>query len=92
MTSVLPHRGPPFSLVLIFGHHFNWATHVNFGSTRAVYLQLTDWLIVAVAPPPPASTGRWMSRWIRQNGASATSSADRFTYDRNFPFFGLFFY
>ena len=91
VTHVLPNRGPAFSLVLIFGRHFNWATHVNFGSTRAVYLQLTDWLIIAVAPPQ-TSTGRVDVTVDTQNGASAVSSADRFRYDRSFPFLGFFFY
>lgn len=76
---VLPHQGSAFSLVLISGKGFSRVNEVDFGpGHKALFLRITNSLIVAVAPPRAAGT---VDVTVRTTQAtSATSSADRFTY------------
>ena len=56
ILAVFPKSGPEFTLVLIFGHHLNQVTQVDFGSQPALYLALGHHLIIAIAPPNPVGT------------------------------------
>ncbi len=78
---VFPHRGRPFSLVVIVGQDLANATAVDFGSQPAIFMQLGDNVIVALAPPEPSGT-RVDVTVVTPGGTSATSHADRFRYRR----------
>ncbi len=76
---VLPNSGGAFSVVLIGGANLGSARTVDFGSRPSLFLPLGRTVIVALAPPAPAGTVDVTVR--TRSGTSATSSADRFTYD-----------
>jgi hypothetical protein len=81
VTAVWPDRGRPGSLVLIFGHRLRSVKKVDFGSSPAVYMRLTNWLIVALAPDQGAS-GPVDVTVDSRDGESATSTSDEFTYEK----------
>lgn len=80
VTGVAPNHGGPFSLVFITGKNFSGATAVNFGPGHpTLFLELTSTLVVALAPVEKHGTTVDVTV-TTSNGASATSSADRFTF------------
>jgi len=79
VTRVTPSRGGPFSIVFIQGTNMSGATAVSFGANhRALFLQLSSSLIVALAPFEPKGTVDVTV--TSTNGTSSTSAADQFTY------------
>ncbi len=79
VSGVFPHQGSAFSIVVISGTGFRGAREVDFGAGhKALFLPLTNSLILALAPSHAAGTVDVTVRTPR--GTSATSSTDRFTY------------
>jgi phospholipase C len=80
VVGILPRRGPPAggTSVLITGSGFNVAISVTFGGTAATSFSITnDNHIRAVSP---AGSGIVNVTVTSAAGTSATSSADKFTY------------
>jgi hypothetical protein len=80
VTSVSPNIGLVSlgGITLISGKGFTGATEVSFGTTRGQFAVLSDTLILAYSPPHAA--GAVDVTVHTPSGASATSSADRFTF------------
>ena len=80
VTGVAPNVGSTLlgGIALISGKGFTGATEVDFGTTRALYVVLSDTLILAYSPPHPA--GAIDVTVHAATGISAISSADRFTF------------
>lgn len=80
VTRIAPNAGAPTTTVTIIGSNLSEVTAVKFGSANASGFELkSDTEILAVAPP---GTGTVDVTVETLTGASATSPADRFTYDQ----------
>ena len=78
VTLLSPHRGTAFTLTFVFGQNFGGTQAVYFGTQRALFLQLTNSLIIALAPYGPTGS---VDVTVRTSvGTSAATSADTFTY------------
>jgi IPT/TIG domain len=80
VTGVMPNIGSTVfgGIALIAGKGFTGATEVDFGTTRGLYVVLSDTLILAYSPPHAAGV---VDVTIHApTGISATSTADHFTF------------
>ena len=79
VTAVTPNAGPAFTSVTITGTGFSGATAVSFGGNTATF-SVTSPTEISATAPASGSTGAVDVTVTTPGGASATSSADQFTY------------
>ncbi len=81
VTAIHPNRGSTsgYKLVLIVGDHFKGMSSVTFGEKKAMAIEISPKLILALSPPM-ANAGSVDVRVTTGAGESTVSQADRFTY------------
>jgi hypothetical protein len=80
VSQLLPAKGPEVggTSVTVLGSGFTWVSGVTFGTAPAHFKIVSSSEIIAAAPPGKGTVAVHVTN---PGGASATSGADRFSYD-----------